>query len=201
VHGSPNCARPQLVPFGAAELADVLERILAGSVPADLETDQLDFKQQPDSKPDAIRALVDAAICFANARGGTIVMGISNRQAGSAAYTGCDLTASIVQRRVHELTDPPLMVGARTEEFASVSLLVVDVFQSFDIHADKQGRASQRIGTDCRPMSPQERDRLPPHVTSGAPTSSRGALGSRLVGETVEPALGRSIGSSAGCSP
>jgi ATP-dependent DNA helicase RecG len=36
----------------------------------------------------------------------------------------------------------------------------VDVFQSFDIHADKQGRASQRIGTDCRPMSPQEHRRL-----------------------------------------
>lgn len=148
------------VPLGAGELADVFERILAGSVPADLETDQLDFKQEPDSKPDAIRALVDAAICFANARGGTIVMGISNRQAGADAFTGCDLIASVVQRRVHELTEPPLMVGARTEEVAAVSLLVVDVFQSFDIHADKQGRASQRIGTDCRPMSPQEHRRL-----------------------------------------
>ena len=52
------------------------------------------------------------------------------------------------------------MVGARAQEHGGVALLVIDVFQSFDIHADKQGRASQRVGTDCVPMTPQEHRRL-----------------------------------------
>lgn len=148
------------MPVGPAELADVLERIARGATPADLETDELDFKQQPGSRPDAIRALVDAAGCFANSRGGTIVMGVANRAAGRGAFTGCDLDPVTVQRRIHELTEPPLMVGARAEEHWNARLLVVDVFQSFEIHADKQGRATHRIGTDCVPITPQEHRRL-----------------------------------------
>lgn len=156
----PNLWQTPSVPLGAAELAAVLGRILAGSAPADLETDQLDFKQQPDSKPDAIRALVDASVCFANTSGGTVVMGVANRVAGPSAFTGCDLDPQLVQRRIHELTEPPLMVGTRAEEHAGTVLLVVDVFQSFEIHADKQGRASHRIGSECVPMTPQEHRRL-----------------------------------------
>jgi ATP-dependent DNA helicase RecG len=145
---------------GAGELSEIIARVLRGARPAELETSQLDFKQQPDSRPDAIRALVEAAICFANASGGTIVMGVANSLAGKPALTGCDLDPQIVQRRIHELTEPALMVGTRAEEHAGTSLLVVDVFQSFDIHADKQGRATRRIGTECVPMTPQEHRRL-----------------------------------------
>ncbi len=148
------------MPLGSAELAELVGRIIAGQRPADLETSQLDFKQQPDSKPDAIRVLVEAAVCFANSAGGTIVMGVANGRAGATALVGCDLDPTVVQRRIHELTEPPLMVGARADEHAGTVLLVVDVFQSFEIHADKQGRASHRIGTDCVPMTPQEHRRL-----------------------------------------
>ena len=148
------------MPIGSAELAELVGRIIAGQRPADLETRQLDFKQQPESKPDAIRVLVDAAVCFANSSGGTIVMGVANGRAGAGALVGCDLDPTVVQRRIHELTEPPLMVGTRADEHAGTVLLVVDVFQSFDIHADKQGRASHRVGTDCVPMTPQEHRRL-----------------------------------------
>jgi len=148
------------VPVGSGELAAVLGRILTGTRPADLETEHLDFKRQPDSRPDAIKTLVDAAVCFANASGGTIVMGVADGGGGSEAFAGCDLDPRIVQRRIHELTEPPLMVGTRAEEHAGTTLLIVDVFQSFDIHADKQGRSTRRIATDCVPITPQEHRRL-----------------------------------------
>jgi ATP-dependent DNA helicase RecG len=148
------------MPLGAHELIQVLDKILAGASGASLETDQLDFKAQPDSRPDAIKLIVDAAVCFANAGGGTVVMGVANRHRGQEAIIGCDLDPQIVQRRVHELTEPALMVGARAEEYGGKVLLVVDVLRSFDIHADKQGRATRRIGTDCVPLSPQEHRRL-----------------------------------------
>ncbi len=148
------------MPIGVTELSEVLAQVAAGAQPADLETGQLDFKQQPDSKPDAIRSLVDAAICFANTSGGTIVMGLADRLTGRDAFTGCDLDPQTVQRRVHELTEPPLMVGTRTEEHFGTAMLVMDVFQSFEIHADKHGRATHRIGTECLPMTPHEHRRL-----------------------------------------
>lgn len=148
------------MPLGAKELTHLLDQIVAGTLAADLETDQLDFKVQPDSKPDAIKTLVEAAVCFSNAAGGTVVMGVANSCPGSEALVGCDLDPQIVQRRVHELTEPPLMVGARAEEYAGVVVLVVDILQSFDIHADKQGRATRRIGADCLPLTPQEHRRL-----------------------------------------
>ncbi len=148
------------MPIGVTDLKRVLEQIAAGATPADLESVELDFKAQPGSKPDAIRLLVDAAICFANAGGGTIVMGVANGVAGAEAFKGSDLDPVTVQRRIHELTEPALMVGARMEAFGGVELLVIDVLQSFEVHADKQGRSTRRLGTDCLPVSPQEHRRL-----------------------------------------
>lgn len=142
------------------DLKLLFDRIAAGARPADLESAELDFKAQPHSKPDSIRLLVDASICFANAGGGTVVMGVANSTVGPDAFIGCDLDAVTVQRRIHELTEPALMVGARVATFGGVDLLVIDVLQSFEVHADKQGRSTRRLGTDCLPVTPQEHRRL-----------------------------------------
>jgi len=71
------------VPLGTAELRDVMARIVDGAAPATLETDQLDFERQPDSRGDAIKVLVDAAVCFANSEGGTVVDGRNERNGWS----------------------------------------------------------------------------------------------------------------------
>ena len=78
-----------------------MARIVDGAVPATLETDQLDFKRQPDSRDDAIKVLVDAAVCFANSEGGTVVMGVTNGTGGPEAVAGCSLDLAVVQRRIH----------------------------------------------------------------------------------------------------
>ena len=54
---------------------DALAALLAGARAAELENDQLDFKQAgPDAKA-TLKLLADAAVCFANARGGDVVPG------------------------------------------------------------------------------------------------------------------------------
>jgi ATP-dependent DNA helicase RecG len=146
--------------MSSTELEVVLAAVYEGEPAANLESDELDFKRQPNSKGDATRLLVDAAICFANSKGGTIVMGIADAKGGAAAFLGCDLDPQVVQRRLHELINPPLMVGARAVESHGASLLVIDVLQSIEIHADQQGRSSHRIGTDCVPLLPQDHRRL-----------------------------------------
>jgi ATP-dependent DNA helicase RecG len=148
------------MPLGSIEVTKALEQIHAGTVPAELETEELDFKRQPESKADSIRLLVAAAVCFANGKGGTIVMGVADRLPGPAAFAGCDLDPVLVQRRVYELTEPPLMIGVRAEEHYGARLVVVDVLQSFEVHADKQGRSTRRIGTDCVTILPQEHQRM-----------------------------------------
>jgi len=148
------------MPVSASELDEVLTRIREGNRAADLESTVLDFKRQPDSRDDAIKRLVDAAVCFANSGGGTVVMGIANAVAGPEAFLGCDLDPAIVQRRLYDLITPALTVGARAIESYGCRLLVIDVLQSFEIHADTQGRSSQRVGTDCVPLSPHDHRRL-----------------------------------------
>ncbi len=148
------------MPLGTSEVARILASVHDGATSATTETSELDFKRQASSKGDAIRTLVDAAICFANGDGGTLVMGVADKPGGPAAFTGCDLDPGTVQRRIHELTEPPLMVAARTEHHYGVPLLIVDVLRSFELHADKQGRATRRIGTNCVPILPQEHQRM-----------------------------------------
>lgn len=148
------------MPVPPDDLDEFLVRIHAGNSAASLESQELDFKQNPSSRKEAIKMLVEAAVCFANSRGGSIVVGVADGVGGPSAFLGCDLDPPTVQRRIYELTEPHLMVGARSIERHGTQLLVVDVVESFDLHADQQGRATRRVATDCLPLSPQDQRRL-----------------------------------------
>lgn len=86
------------MPISPAELDEVLTRLHDGERAADLESEALDFKRQPDSKDDAIKRLVDAVICFANSTGGTLVMGMPTRrpaQTRSLAVTSTQRSSNV----------------------------------------------------------------------------------------------------------
>lgn len=133
-----------------------LERILAGARPSEVESYTLDFKQEARSVSETDKLLRDAAVCFANADGGTVVVGIDDDVGGPAAFIGTSIDAQGTQRRIYELTTPSILVRCEELAFHGVRLLLVSVPQSFEIHADPQGRARRRVGTDCLPMSPQD---------------------------------------------
>jgi ATP-dependent DNA helicase RecG len=147
--------------YMAVEEARVaLEEIAAGARAHDLETETLDFKEQASVENHAVRDIVEAALCFANGAGGTVVVGVANKVAGPAAFIGTSLAADYVKKRIHDLTEPPLLTDVVLETAQGTALLLVRVPQSPEIHADKKGRAPRRIGTDCLPMSPAEQARL-----------------------------------------
>jgi ATP-dependent DNA helicase RecG len=73
---------------------------------------------------------------------------------------GCEIEGDLVQRRIFELSRPPLTVDVRMETRFGVPLVFVYVPRSPDIHADPQGRAPRRVGTACLPMEPTEQARL-----------------------------------------
>jgi len=135
-----------------AEIQAALSAIESGAVARTLETDTLDFKTQGRSIPDTLRDLAEAAACFANARGGTLVVGVADAKAGPEAFLGSGLDPVVTQRRIFELTDPRLTVAVDHVQRAGRDLLVLTVPSSPDVHA-VGGRSTERIGTSCQPMS------------------------------------------------
>src|SRR6266545_7554946 len=111
------------------EAAAALESIAAGKAPQEVESATLDFKEQGRSEGDTLKTIADAALCFANASGGVVVVGVADRGTGPDALRGTTLSADSVRKRVYELSKPPLTVDAWEETFRGVRLLFVSVPQ------------------------------------------------------------------------
>lgn len=138
-----------------------LRAISAGKRAADLESETLDFKREKSgSAEDTFKDLADAALCFANARGGIILLGVDDKVAGPAALVGTTLSPSDITQRIHQLTNPPLLVSPEEHQEGLVRLVLVRVPESPEVHADKKGRASVRLGTNCVPLSPADYSRI-----------------------------------------
>jgi ATP-dependent DNA helicase RecG len=129
-----------------------VEAVLAGATAASVENQYLDFKTQGRSVPDTLKDLAQAAVCFANAAGGRLIVGVADDKNGSDAFVGCTLEPHLTQRRIYELTDPALIVSVEQMRVGDSDLLVVDVPSSPDVHA-VAGRSTERIETTCRSMS------------------------------------------------
>lgn len=136
----------------SAAATQALAAVVAGATAASVESDVLDFKIQGRSLPDTLRDLAQAAVCFANARGGTLVVGVADDRPGVEGLIGCTLDPVLAQRRIYEITDPALIVTVDRLRVGEVDLMVIDVPSSPDVHA-VAGRSTERIGTTCQPMS------------------------------------------------
>lgn len=136
-----------------------LSQIIAGAVPSSLETATLDFKEDKQSANDTERMIADAAICFANAAGGVIIAGVSDKIKGKDAVLGTKLEPAKAKQRIYELTRPHLNVEAfRHELHKNITIIIVP--QSSDVHSDTQGRTTRRINLDCVPMDAEQQLRL-----------------------------------------
>ena len=135
------------------ELLQALSAIHAGKIPKDLESATIDFKEDGKNDEATLKSLLDAALCFANAGGGVVVLGVANKGSGPAAFKGTLVDPELAKKRVYELSSPHLLVDTRAETHFTKRLVVMYVSQSPEIHSDPQGRAPRRIGTDCLPMS------------------------------------------------
>ncbi len=142
------------------EALAALEAIHGGRPAGDLESATLEFKEQGRSEGDTLKVIADATLCFANAAGGVVVVGVSESHQGPAALTGSTLDPDVVRRRVWELSRPSLTIDAWAEHLHGVRLLFVSAPQSPEIHSDPQGRAPRRVGRSCQPMDPSEQMRL-----------------------------------------
>lgn len=147
-----------------------LQKILEGATATACESETLDFKRDPHTIPPPntpgnpqarlVETLVEASICFANARGGRIVLGVDDKLPGRAAFIGTKADPATLRRRIHANTRPELTVWIEEIEFADARLLLVTVPEGLDLVTDQKGRALQRVGTSCVPLSEEARRTL-----------------------------------------
>lgn len=135
-----------------AQVSNALQQIWDGTVASQLETSTLDFKTQGRSMADTLKDLAEAAMCFANAHGGSLVVGVRDDAKGEDAFVGSTLDETRTVGGIYELTEPGLIVIVETVDFHGTALSVITVPRSPDVH-QVGGRATERVGTTCRTMS------------------------------------------------
>lgn len=138
------------------QISDLLTQIYDGSCAAStLESLTLDFKQESkDGTGGTLRTLLEASLCFANTKGGTIILGVRDSQVGPSAFAGTAITAEQVKEHIYLTSQPRLLVDAREVTFEGHRLMVLSVPESPEIHSDGKGRAPHRVGTSCYAMDP-----------------------------------------------
>lgn len=139
---------------------NTLDRIAQGATADELEDQQLDFKLQGRSRSDTADDLAEAAACFANASGGTVIVGVADNVRGKAALIGTDLETGFVRRRIFEKTQPNLDVVVREFTHTGKRLLAVEVQEGLDVYVANGKAAKRRFETSCMPMSGTDLMRL-----------------------------------------
>ncbi|MDO5633472.1 MAG: ATP-binding protein [Micrococcus sp.] len=150
------------------EVQRYLEAIQAGAVAADLETQTLDFKRDPatverfrgNARAQLIEELTTAVICFSNAEGGRIVLGVDDKSQGPEAFTGTSADPVDLRTRIYANTVPAVTVDIAEVTHHGARLLVIHVLEGLDLVTSTKGVAHRRTGTDCHPMKEDARRHL-----------------------------------------
>jgi ATP-dependent DNA helicase RecG len=140
-------------------LRDVLSRVGADGPAASYESEVLDFKRPGRDARHTLELLTDAAVCFANAHGGTVVLGVDDKATTRhTALVGVEPSLSIdaIRKGVYERTRPNLTVSAEEHIEDGARLVIVSVIEGIELYASSKGLATRRLGTECLPFTPEQ---------------------------------------------
>lgn len=143
--------------------SEALDAIRLGAAADSLEHQQLEFKQQAPSLREMLATLAEATVCFANADGGVIVVGVTDRPRDGRSIVGVspDLTVEMVRRGIYDRTTPQVLVLAERVVVDEVEAIVITVPSGLVPCSTTAGTATRRIDRECRPFTPdQQRDWL-----------------------------------------
>lgn len=122
------------------------------------ESQELDFKEPGRSAKETLAILADAAVCFANADGGTIVLGVNDKATTRPqALVGVDeYSVDQVRAGIFQRTQPQLTPFVTEVEQDGVTLIVIDVPPGVEPCSNTAGLATRRVGKECRPFTPDQ---------------------------------------------
>ncbi|WP_433368944.1 ATP-binding protein [Streptosporangium sp. CA-115845] len=141
------------------EVEAALQALGRGVTADDLETDTLDFKLVADSPKATLGLLADALVCFVNAQGGTVVLGVDDRARERAdALRGVPSTYTVDQIRkgVFDRTRPHITPFVNELMVDNARLILVTVPPGVLPHSNAAGLATRRLAKECLPFPPDQ---------------------------------------------
>ncbi len=122
-----------------------------------LEAQTLEIKRRPNRPTELNDWAVEAAVCLANAHGGTLLVGVRDGVVGQLeALEGCGaVDVNSLRRAVYDRTSPQILVDIEIFEVSGRQLLAMHVPQGLPPHTTSSGRALIRIGKQCVPLTGQ----------------------------------------------
>jgi ATP-dependent DNA helicase RecG len=177
----------------SAEITQLLNE-LDTTIADTLEDQDLDFKEwDTKSLKNAVKTVVEMAICMANGGGGTVVFGVSDKVQGRLrAILGVppEVDQNILMRQVYDSTDPkitPVFEELRVPE-GTGRLLIMQINRGLPPYTDTGGLGKIRIGKDCKPLTGTLRRKIAVETGESDFTSERipGAIESHISSAAME---------------
>lgn len=136
------------------QIRNILNRL--DGQPADaLEDEDLEFKPWEEDPKTLHRMLRENVVCLANARGGTIVLGVRDRaRSRRDAIQGVgryDLSG--LRRAIYDGTEPHILVEIEEIVEPEGPILLIHVPKGMPPHTTSDGVAKIRIGKECKPLT------------------------------------------------
>ena len=125
------------------EIADLKQRIIQG------ENTTTEFKENFDQE------VIETAVAFANAEGGTIFIGVSDQREVRGTTIGKE-TLRDVSNRISQTTEPRVIMDVESVAVEGQSVLLVHIAEASIKPISVRGRCYRRVGNSNRVMSPQE---------------------------------------------
>jgi len=138
------------------EIINILKQ-LDGKKAKQSESETLDFKRWITNPKELYKIITEYAVCFANAKGGTLVLGVEDDVVGmEKAITGCGgYNIAEIKSRVYESTDPKILIDVEEVflEDLQVNIILVHIPQGIGIHTTTDGTGKIRLGNECKPLT------------------------------------------------
>ncbi len=147
------------------EIRELLNQLDQGQCADDLESNWLEFKPFNDAKDDK-KIAVEYSVCFANADGGALVFGVSDKERGGrirAIHGSQKVDCAQWQRDIYQSTTPHLRV--EVEELSVTEgtgrLLIIRIPKGVNPpYGTSQGLYRKRVSKNCMPLDIHAEARL-----------------------------------------
>lgn len=121
----------------------------------ELESETLEFKRWEPNLKQLHRLLREEAVCLANARGGTIILGIHDKgRSRKAAIQGVgEYDIPGLRRAIYDGTDPHILADIEELIEPEGTLLLIHIPKGLPPHTTTDGVSRIRVGSECKPLT------------------------------------------------
>jgi ATP-dependent DNA helicase RecG len=154
--------------------------ILEGLIAEDLESETIEFKPFPNNKEKLANLLREYAVCFANSKGGQLILGVEDKIRGESAIKGCkSYNLEELNKMIFDGTSPHIEATSIDKiSIRGKTLIAITFSKSQHIHATSSGKRFHRVNKECRILYPE--DDISVEVSKGGDYSAKYIRGTTI---------------------